>query len=243
MLGMILAAGEGRRLRPLTETVPKTLLPVHDTSTILDVVLRNFAEVGLRDVVLVVGYAAEAIEARRPDLERTHGVRLELVYNDRATKWNNCYSLWLARQYFGDGVLLSNGDTVHPRSVEDAMLASRGAAVSLAVDTVKSLGAEEMKLTLGGDERVARISKSLEPGQAYAEYIGVTVIEPTAAAPLADALEATWRRDPSLYYEDGFQELTDRAGDVRTVPIGAVDWVEVDDHDDLVRAREIACRY
>lgn len=243
MLGMVLAAGEGRRLRPLTDTVPKTLLPVDGESTILDLVLRNFAEIGLRDVVLVVGYAAETIEARLPDLERMHGVRLKLVYNDCATRWNNCYSLWLAREYFGDGVLLSNGDTVHPRSVEDALLASRGAAVSLAVDTMKPLGAEEMKLTLGEDERVKRINKRLEPEQAYGEYIGVTVIEPAAAEPLADALEATWRRDPSLYYEDGFQELADRAGDVRTVPIGVVDWVEVDDHADLARAREIACRY
>jgi hypothetical protein len=60
---------------------------------------------------------------------------------------------------------------------------------------------------------------------------------------LADALEATWRRDPSLYYEDGFQELVDRGGEVLTAPIGAVEWVEVDDGQDLARAREIACRY
>ena len=64
-----------------------------------------------------------------------------------------------------------------------------------------------------------------------------------AAAPLAVALEATWRRDPSLYYEDGYQEFADRGGVIGTAPIGAVDWVEVDNHDDLARAREIACHY
>ena len=63
-----------------------------------------------------------------------------------------------------------------------------------------------------------------------------------AAGPLADALEATWRRDPSLYYEDGFQELADRGGEIGVAPIGEVEWVEVDDHDDLARAREVACR-
>jgi hypothetical protein len=70
----------------------------------------------------------------------------------------------------------------------------------------------------------------------------VTLIEPAAAQPLADALQATWERDPSLYYEDGFQELADRGGRVAIAPIGVVDWVEVDDHADLARAREVACR-
>ena len=63
----------------------------------------------------------------------------------------------------------------------------------------------------------------------------------TAARALADALEATWRRDPGLYYEDGYQELADR-GEVAVATIGAVKWVEVDNHDDLRRARQIAGR-
>ena len=58
----------------------------------------------------------------------------------------------------------------------------------------------------------------------------MTLIEPHAAGLLADALEATFERDPQLYYEDGFQELADRGGRVRGAPIGEVEWVEVDDH-------------
>jgi choline kinase len=100
-----------------------------------------------------------------------------------------------------------------------------------------------MKVVLDADDRLDQISKQLDPRAAAGEYIGVTLIEPEGAAGLAEALEATWRRDPSLYYEDGFKELADRGGEVRTASIGAVDWVEVDDHADLARAREIACRY
>lgn len=242
VLGMILAAGEGRRLRPYTATLPKALVPVDGDTTILDVVLRNMAGVGLRDVVVVVGYAADAVRERQRELERRYGLRLTLVHNDHASDRNNCYSLWLAREYFAEGVLLSNGDTVHPRSVEETLLAGRGPAVLLALDDEKALAEEEMKVTLDADDRVARITKQMDPATARGEYIGVTLIEPTAAEPLADALETTWRRDSGLYYEDGYQELVDRGGDVRTIPIGKVDWVEVDDHRDLSRAREIACR-
>jgi choline kinase len=238
----VLAAGPGRRLHPLTEALPKTLLPLTDGRTILDLALSNLRRVGLEDVVVVTGFAAERVEERVPDLERRHGVRLELVFNGHAEEWNNAYSLWLAREALREGALLVNGDTVHPASVEETLLAARGLDVLLAVDREKPLGDEEMKILLAEDGRLRRISKEVDPATAVGEYIGVALIEPFAAGPLADALETTWRRDPSLYYEDGFQELVDRGGEVGVAPIGAVDWVEVDDHADLARAQEIECR-
>jgi choline kinase len=247
---MVLAAGAGRRLRPDTDALPKALLPVDGQVTILDIALRNLAAVGLRDVVIVVGYAADAIRDRVARLEHDHGVRLTLVDNDRAEDWNNAYSLWLAREHFAAGALLVNGDTVHPVSVEKTLLAVAGsepaagrrAAITLAVDDVKHLAEEEMKVVIGPDGMITRITKLMDPALAYGEYIGATLIGPSAAAPLAAALEATWRRDPSLYYEDGFQELIDSGGAVAIAPIGEVEWVEVDNHDDLRRAREIAAR-
>jgi len=211
--------------------------------TILDIALHNLAAVGLRDVVVVVGYAAGAVRDRAAALEREHEVRLTLVDNDRADDWNNAYSLWLAREHFAAGALLVNGDTVHPVSVEQTLLAAAGrAGLVIAVDDVKRLADEEMKVIVDAGGRLTRITKQMDPALAHGEYIGATLIDPAAAAPLADALEATWRRDPSLYYEDGFQELADRGGVIEVAPIGEVEWVEVDNHDDLRRAREIAAR-
>jgi choline kinase len=243
MIGLVLAAGAGRRLRPYTDTLPKALVPVDGDTTILDIALRNLAAVGLTDVAVVVGYRAEAVEQRQRTLEERYGVHLTLVPNDKAEEWNNAYSLWLAREHFAQGALLVNGDTVHPVSVEKTLLAQRGPSLLLAVDNVKRLGEEEMKTTFDATGQLTRITKLMEPAEAFGEYIGATLIEPAAAAGVADALEATWRRDPGLYYEDGFSEYADRGGEVRAATIGAVDWVEVDNHDDLARAREIACRY
>jgi choline kinase len=242
VIGMVLAAGAGRRLVPYTDTLPKTLVPVDGDRTILDIALANLKAAGLDDVAVVTGYAAGAVEERKDELERRHGVRLELVFNPKAEEWNNAYSLWSARHLLGEGVLLVNGDTVHPPSVEETLLASRGPDILLALDDVKPLGEEEMKVHLSDDGHMTRINKALDPATAQGEYTGLTLIEPAAAEPLADALEATWRRDPQLYYEDGFQEFADRGGRVGVAPIGAVDWAEVDDHADLARAREIACR-
>jgi choline kinase len=241
--GLVLAAGPGRRLHPLTESRPKTLLELGNGRTILDLAVANLAAAGLPRVTVVTGFAAERIEELVPELESRYGVGVDLVHNDRAEEWNNAYSLWLARDHFAEGALLVNGDTVHPASVEETLLAARGPGVVLAVDREKALGDEEMKVLLDGNGRLERISKEVDPAAADGEYIGLALIEPDAVGDLADALEATWQRDPSLYYEDGFQELRDRGGEVRAAPIGEVDWVEVDNHDDLARAKEIECRY
>ncbi|WP_327087413.1 phosphocholine cytidylyltransferase family protein [Nonomuraea sp. NBC_01738] len=243
MLGMVLAAGAGRRLRPYTDTLPKALVPVDGETTIMDISLRNLAEVGLRDVVVIIGYAAQAVEERKAALEERHGVNLTLVYNDKAEEWNNAYSLWCARDYFAQGALLVNGDTVHPASVEKTLLsAPETSDILLAVDDVKKLADEEMKVTLNGGS-LKRITKLMDPAEAYGEYIGATLIRPGAADRLADALKTTFERDPQLYYEDGYQEMVNRGEAIHVAPIGDIAWVEVDNHDDLAKARTIAVTY
>lgn len=260
MIGMVLAAGAGRRLRPDTDGLPKALLPVNGDTTILDIALRNLAAAGLSEAVIVVGYAAARIADRVPDFERDYGLSIDLVHNDRAEEWNNAYSLWLAREYFRRGVLLANGDTVHPASVEKTLLAASAersarpdgakgrycepllGRLIIAIDDIKALADEEMKVVLDEDGLLRKITKVMDPAHAHGEYMGVTLIEPAAAVALADCLGITWRRDPGLYYEDGFAEFAGRGGAVLAAPIGAVDWVEVDNHADLDRARQIAGR-
>ncbi|MGK5550035.1 sugar phosphate nucleotidyltransferase [Actinomadura kijaniata] len=244
MIGMVLAAGAGRRLRPYTDTLPKALVPVDGDTTILDIALGNLAEVGLTDVVIVVGYCAGAVEERKAALEEKYGVSITLVHNDKAEEWNNAYSMWLAREHFAKGVLMVNGDTVHPVSVEKTLLANRGRSdILLAVDDVKKLADEEMKVILDGEGHLSKITKLMDPADAAGEYIGATLLEPAAAEALADALKATWEADPDQYYEDGYQELVNRGFAISVAPIGEVDWVEVDNHDDLNKAREIAKSY
>jgi choline kinase len=100
-----------------------------------------------------------------------------------------------------------------------------------------------MKIILDDAGHMKRINKAIDPATAAGEYIGVTRIAGSAADGLAAALEETWRRDDGLYYEDGYQTYVDNGGTVTVAPIGEVSWVEVDNHDDLARAREIAWRY
>lgn len=250
MIGLVLAAGAGRRLRPYTDTLPKALVPVgpegdEESLTVLDLTLGNFAEVGLTEVAIVVGYRKEAVYARREALEAKYGVKITLIDNDKAEEWNNAYSLWCARDVLKQGVILANGDTVHPVSVERTLLAARGNGqkIILALDTVKNLADEEMKVVTAEGKGVQKITKLMDPADATGEYIGVTLIEPEAAEQLAEALKTTFERDPDLYYEDGYQQLVNDGFTIDVAPIGDVKWVEIDNHDDLAKGRTIACQY
>ena len=238
----MLAAGPGRRLQELTRSLPKALLQIDARRTILDMALTNLRSAGIEHVYVVAGFAAERLAERVPELERRHGLRLHLLYNDRAEDMNNAYSLWLARDVFAEGALLVNGDTLHPAAVEERLLAGRGPELLIALDDQKQLADEEMKVLVTKDGLLRTIGKDLDPASAAGEYVGLALIEATGAAALAQALERTWKRDPALYYEDAFQEFVDAGGVVGTVPIGGVEWVEVDDAADLARAREIATR-
>ena len=101
-----------------------------------------------------------------------------------------------------------------------------------------------MKVLLDADGNLAKITKLMDPASAHGEYIGVSLIEPSALPALTRALQATFERDPNLYYEDGYQAFVDRGGRIGATPIPVgTSWVEVDDHRDLDRAREIACLY
>src|SRR3954447_22116047 len=179
---MVLAAGAGQRIEAATNGLPKTLLPVDGDRTILDIALGNLSRAGMETVVVVTGYATVRIAERREALEERHGVAIETVFNPKAEEWNNAYSLWCAREHFPRGVLLCNGDTVHPPEVEERLLAGRGGAqVVLALDDAKTLGHEEMKVLLDGHRLLRGLNKAHDPGEAAGEYIGLTLIEPGAA--------------------------------------------------------------
>jgi choline kinase len=243
MNGLVLAAGAGRRLRPHTDRLPKALVPIRDDGTsVLDETLTNFAAAGCERVSIVVGYRAEAIAARVATWEATHGLAIDLVENDKAEEWNNAYSLWCARDVLAGGVVLANGDTLHPLSVTMTMLEAGSGGIALALDREKRLGDEEMKVRVDADGMLRSISKLL-PHDADGEYIGVTRIPAGAAGALIDALERTWQADTNAFYEAAYQLLADEGHAIETRPIGSVSWIEIDDLADLARAQELlSCR-
>jgi choline kinase len=106
-VAIILAAGRGGRLGPLTAEKPKCLLRV-GTGSLLDHQLDALRVNGVESVVVVAGYCAEAVEAELAG-------RASLLLNPRHAETNSLYSLWLARQHAQDGFVLLNADVLFDR--------------------------------------------------------------------------------------------------------------------------------
>ncbi len=120
---VILAAGVGDWLHPLMGRLPKCLVPVNGVPILVNT-LTHLADSGIRETVIVVGHLKEKILERIGD--RFRGMKITYVESERYATTNNIYSLWLAREYLDEDVLLLEADVYFERELLDSLLRARG---------------------------------------------------------------------------------------------------------------------
>jgi choline kinase len=220
-----LAAGVGMRLRPLTDDRPKSLLEVGDVS-LARRALESLRRAGAGDAIAVTGHRAQAFEEIRDLLAGE-------IFNPRFDEHGNVYSLWCARDEVRDGCYIVNSDVLFEGEIARRLVTAAGSVVLCASD--HGVDAESMKAVASGD-RLTTLSKAAPVGP-HPEYIGLTRIDPAHGELLAGILDGFVERGHlDVYYEDALTELAAQVP-VRLVPVDGLAWIEIDDHDDLARAR------
>jgi L-glutamine-phosphate cytidylyltransferase len=240
MKAVILAAGIGSRLAPLTNDRPKVLVEILGRSFLvrqLDLLTR--AGIPSRDVVIVGGYRVDRI---REELARG-GYDCAVVVNERYQEWNNFYSLLVAEPALGgEDFLQLDGDVVLDEQLLPRLIEAPGEAL-LAVDCRADLDEEAMKVQLDGG-RVIAIAKPLDPARCAGEYIGVAKLSAAAARDVFDELGKLPGEGLTYeYYEHAFHRLA--AGErVRfdIVDVHDCTVLEIDDAADLARAEALLSR-
>jgi choline kinase len=232
---VILVAGIGSRLRPITDDRPKALVDLGG-ETILGRAVRLLAEYGVRRVVLATGYREDAVRAamvRAP-------LSVEYCKNPAFDRTQNSVSLALCRGSVGaDAFFKLDGDVVFQRQVLERLDAS-ATELAVAVDAGRTLDAEAMKVTVAGSA-IKAFGKGIALAASAGESIGIERIASGATAKLFRALdEAIASGETSLYYEDVYAALIARGElDAEAVAVRDLPWTEVDDFADLQRAREL----
>lgn len=226
---ILLAAGRGARLRPLTDDRPKAMVEIGG-EPLAARALRALQEAGIERVVAVSGYRAETLAP----------LGCELRFNPRWETADNVVSLWSVRDLVAAGCYVVNSDVVFGRDVAELLVSRSGSF--LLCDPSHRLDAEAMKAEVSGG-RLVRLSKQAPIEGSAGEYIGLLRVDPADGARLAEILEQMVERgDTQVYYEDAIERLA-RECEVEVVSVAGLAWAEIDDFEDLERAeREVLAR-
>lgn len=238
MKAVILAAGRGTRLLPISIERHKSCVTV-GREPILARQLRAFREGGVSDVHVVAGYLSGQVSDLCAEFAGEHSdFDVTIHRNEVYANTNNMYSLYLVRDVVdGEAFVLANGDVVFEEAAL-ATLLSAPSSSAVACDTSAYSG-EGMKVTVDDRGRVDHVAKDVPEEEAYATSIDLYRFSPSFSSMLFDEME---RRIEVAGEYDGWTEVAidgvvgTSNHDLEPADVAGTDWVEVDDHDDLLTA-------
>ena len=232
MKAVILAAGLGTRLRPITNEVPKCMVPVNGIR-IIDKQIDNLLSNGVEEIYVVDGYKAEVLAQHL----KANFPQVHIVSNPRYAETNNMYSLYLTSIFVkGEEFLLMNADVYYDSNIIAGMLQGENLS-KIACDRSQYLE-ESMKITLDGG-KINHISKKISEADHYAVSIDVYRISVEDSKVLFKEVEDTieGRKDENSWTEVALDKIFSKTSFKPYVIEGR--WFEIDNHDDLHKAEEI----
>ena len=247
MIGVILAAGMAKRLRPLTDTKPKCLLKVGER-TLLERTVAAMAAAGISEFVVVTGYRAEMIKDFLENLGSLDNLEslgflakphFTFLHNADYEHNNNIYSLWMAGQIVrGKEFLLMDSDILCDPAAVLRIANEKEAA--LAVNR-HELGEEEMKVVVDAQMHITEISKTCRPEDAMGESVGIEKITATYSEALFRELDQMILQEGliDIFYERAFERLIPQGHTFCVVDTTNYFSYELDTPDDFQRAQEL----
>lgn len=236
MKAIILAAGQGTRIRSAHGERPKCLIPFdHSGWTILDQQIEGLFSAGIADVGIVVGYEKDQIIRHVTRIYRGQLHRFRFIENPAFAATNNIYSLWMARTWLkGSSVAVLNADVVFDGRILPPAIASR-APITMIVDP--AWRDETMKVVIEG-RRILRMSKQIGQHEFSATYVGITLVTAPANARLFGRIEDLIERGENrVFFNAAVQQLADEGVPVGYSETDGLPWAEIDDPGDLAFAR------
>lgn len=233
MKAIILSAGQGRRLMPLTESVPKCCLML-EGETLLEHQVKSLAANGVDEIVVVTGFAQQVVQEV---VNGIHGISIRTLYNPFYALSDNLGTSWVARNEMNTPFLLVNGDTLFEPSTLASLLSSeRSFPITLATDHKGDYDDDDMKVSVEG-KQLNRVGKKLDMNIVNGESIGMMVFNQAGADVFVRKIESLMTGPDGLarWYLSAIDELAGE-GLVGTHSVHGHGWCEVDNLADLTHA-------
>jgi choline kinase len=234
MRAVILAAGQGTRIRSVHGERPKCLIEV-DGSTILDHQLEALSMAGINDIAIIVGYEKQQIISHVRARFLTNNQRIHFIVNSAFAITNNIYSLWLALEWLrGDSFIVLNADVIlDPEILQSAVRPY--APISMIVDPLWR--DETMKVIIEGD-RIIEMSKKIPREEFSGTYIGITVFSKSIQNQFFGKMnKLIGSGHVNEFFNIAVQQLADAGVFVGFTSTEGLAWAEIDDPVDLTFAQ------
>ena len=225
---IILAAGAGTRLHPLTADRPKCLVPVAGRA-LIDRQLEVLTGMGVRDIVVVGGFEAGQVRAHL-------GARARCVVNEAWETTNSMASLYRARRYLEGETFLLNCDILFEGEAVERL--GTGPGSSIAVDSRAPREAGEMNVRIGGSGLVTEIGKHLGPARSQAVSVQLVRFDGAGAALVRREVERLVAEGGGDAFPTSAYGPLIRSGGLRAVETGDLPWLEIDSLEDYEQAVE-----
>lgn len=247
MRAIILAAGLSSRLGNLTKDRPKSCLNLYEEQSLLGLSLSKIRDAGFNDLVIATGHK----ESKIIDLvENQSSIKFNSItykYNPHYAQRNNIYSCFLIRDFIDESSFIFNSDIFYDyRILKRAVEASYNDFKDksfMVIDDKKKLTNESMKVTLYKNSYLGRVNKGLSNKKSFGEYIGMLRLIASDIDRFKSTLtEMVQREEFDKYYEDVIDQiLIKNPENLKIYPFSTqgLDWTEVDDSNDLNRAKEL----
>jgi choline kinase len=233
---IILSAGQGRRLMPLTSNMAKCALPLHGIS-ILEWQLSQISQCDIDEVIVVTGFAFEKVDNI---VESIKSIKVRTLHNPMYAHTDNLGTCWEARSEMDEPFVLMNGDTLFESAVLQRLLNSeKPYSITLATDTKPQFDLDDMKV-IADDQRLLKVSKQLDISLVSSESIGLMVFDKSGAKAFTEKLEEMMDKSDALklWYLSAIDQLASE-GIVGICPIDGMSWCEVDDAADFSAAADV----
>lgn len=236
MIGVILAAGMAKRLRPLTDTKPKCLLEVGG-QTLLERTVNAIVSTGINELVVVTGYRGEMIR----DFLQQHypSLTITFLHNQDYEHNNNIYSLWMAGKVVrSHEFLLMDSDILCDPETVRRIVRHEGSALAL---NRHELGEEEMKIVVDDNMNITEISKTCRVEDALGESVGIEKMSADYSEALYRELDQMIQNEGliDIFYERAFERLIPQGYTFRVVDTTDLFSYELDTPEDYERAKEL----
>jgi len=236
---IILAAGKGERLYPLTKNTPKPLIDLGDGETLLEKQLKSLSESHVIDeVIIVIGYLYEQIESKLKNFNTD--LKITTYYNPFYDKSNNLITLWLSKYDMNEDFLIANGDNLFTSDVVSDLVNNTNDGIYVTICYRDDLGEEDMKVNLDENKKILRVSKEIVSG--VVESVGLVKVQGEKYRKIyQDVLEQLARNKEYMnkFWLETFNVLADKGVEINSFEIDKNKWREIDFHFDLKDLKEL----